>query len=245
MVVPEFDRFFDLPPEIREEILSYLTLSPEFIPLNPLTPETPFPHALLLSHPLLRTTASSLYYTLNTFLLDLTAHPRAATQRALAEPYHNILLMPSARRRIRTLALRPARLGTAFTTLILPALKDMILAGSLRHLTVLMPVRRHHGPVAPGRPAPPPTQAERSEDAAFAASPAFRSLLRLLADPDLETASLKVLSEHRPLWCAYHDDEAPCCYSGRWRGLAEVDWRGLATDCAGEDPELHIARVGR
>ncbi|CRK40768.1 hypothetical protein BN1723_015794 [Verticillium longisporum] len=152
---------------------------------------------------------------------------------------------PSARRRIRHLTFRPARLGTAFTTLVLPALTDMILAGSLRHLTVLMPVRRHRGPVAPGRPAPPPTQTERAEDAAFASSPAFRALLRLLADPDLETARLTVLSEHRPLWCAYHDEGAACCYAGRGRGVADVDWRALAAECAGEDPELHIARVGR
>ncbi|KAG7140851.1 hypothetical protein HYQ45_002568 [Verticillium longisporum] len=245
MGTPEFDRFFDLPPEIREDIISYLTTAPDLIPLNPLTPFTPFPHDLFLSHPLLHATASLLYYTSNTFILDLTAHARAATERALADPYHNILLTPSARRRIRHLTFRPARLGTAFTTLVLPALTDMILAGRLRHLTVLMPVRRPRGPVAPNRPAPPPTPTERAEDAAFASSPAFRALLRLLADPDLETARLTVLAAHRPLWCAFHDEGAACCFAGRGRGVADVDWRALAAECAGEDPELHIARVGR
>ncbi|KAG7124105.1 hypothetical protein HYQ44_002741 [Verticillium longisporum] len=108
-----------------------------------------------------------------------------------------------------------------------------------------MPVRRPRGPVAPNRPAPPPTPTERAEDAAFASSPAFRALLRLLADPDLETARLTVLAAHRPLWCAFHDEGAACCFAGRGRGVADVDWRALAAECAGEDPELHIARVGR
>ncbi|KAM0329390.1 hypothetical protein ACHAQA_004697 [Verticillium albo-atrum] len=246
-----FDRFFDLPPEIREEIISYLTLTPDPIAINPLTPEIPFPHALLLAHPLLHTTASSLYYTCNTFHLDLTTYSRAATERALLDPWHNILLNPPARRRIRTLTLRPARLGTAFTSSLLPALTDMILAGRLRHLLVLLSA---HAPAGAGagahhRHRQPPTQTERFEDAAFRASPAFRSLLRLLADPDLETAGLRVPAAHRPLWCAYHDAGAPCCFHrgsgvGPGHGWAEVDWRALAAEGGEEDPELHIARFG-
>ncbi|KAF9875787.1 hypothetical protein CkaCkLH20_06719 [Colletotrichum karsti] len=198
-----FDKFFDLPLEIRDQIISYLCLIPNPIQVGPTADsEIPFPHSLLLSHPLLYGPGSAVFYEQNRFVLNLNNKPRAAVERAVCNPATPWLLNnPRARRRVRHLELSPGRLGTVFQTHISPAVADMILNGSLRHLKLVLygtstdNVTLNHYPGGAG------VQQRRAamtrRDDAFTRSEPFRALLRLLADPDLETAELYVDPIHQ------------------------------------------------
>lgn len=241
-----FDKFFDLPLEIRDQIISYLCIVPDPIQIGPtVDTEIPFPHELLLSHPLLYTAGSALFYEQNRFILNLRSRPRAAIERAICDDTPWLLNNAGARRRIKFLELSPGRLGNIFQTHISPAVADMILNGTLRHLKlVLYPTSTdkvifnddHVG-----------AQLKRAaltrRDDAFAQSKPFKALLRLLADPDLETAELYVDPIHRDFWCEFHEGVA-CC-EGRPKGpwqLIPIDWRKLAA-VYGQDHELSIIRV--
>ncbi|WYZ44225.1 hypothetical protein EsH8_VII_000661 [Colletotrichum jinshuiense] len=242
-----FDKFFDLPLEIRDQIISYLCLVPNPIQVGPIeASEIPFPHDLLLSHPLIYAPGSALFYEQNRFILNLRSGPRAAVERAICDGSPWLLSNARARRRIKYLELSPGRLGNVFQSHISPAVADMILNGSLRHLKlVLYPtsadkiVFNQSAADAQSRRA-----AITRRDDAFAHSNPFKALLRLLADPDLETAELYVDPIHRDFWCDFH--EGVVCCKGRPKGpwqLIPIDWRRLASSY-GQDHELSIVRVG-
>ncbi|GJC85107.1 hypothetical protein ColLi_07945 [Colletotrichum liriopes] len=243
-----FDKFFDLPVEIRDQIISYLCLLPNPIQIGPTeTSEIPFPHDLLLSHPLLYAAGSVIFYEQNRFVLNLQTGSRAAVERAICDGSVPWLLgNDRARRRLRYLELSPGRLGNVFQTHVSPAVADMILNGALRHLKlVLYPtsadkvVFNQNAADAQSRRA-----AITRRDDAFAHSQPFKALLRLLADPDLETAELYVDPIHRDFWCEFHEGVA-CCKGhrkGPWQ-LIPIDWRRLAATY-GQDHELSIVRVG-
>ncbi|KAF6797547.1 hypothetical protein CSOJ01_12959 [Colletotrichum sojae] len=242
-----FDKFFDLPLEIRDQIISYLCLVPNPIQVGPnVDTEIPFPHDLLLSHPLLYADGSAIFYEQNRFILNLRSRPRAAIERAICDGTPWLLNNVTARRRIKYLELSPGRLGNVFQSHISPAVADMVLNGSLRHLKlVLYPtstdkiVFSHDTMDAQMMRA-----AMTRRDDAFAQSKPFKALLRLLADPDLETAELYVDPIHRDFWCDFHDG-VTCC-EGRPKGpwqLIPIDWRKLAASF-GQDHELSIVRVG-
>ncbi|KAH6692659.1 hypothetical protein F5X68DRAFT_60041 [Plectosphaerella plurivora] len=282
-----FDRFFDLPPEIRTQILSPLVLVPGPIFISPTaTTVIPFPHALFLSHPAIYAAASTLFYEHNVFVLDLVSGSRAAIERALVDESWSagdgggpdMLRNEGARRRIRHLEFIPGRLGTAFRSHVRPVIADMLLSGALRHLKVAIyptgtdkllfrtaaaPVLPSLGDgttpieltvVGPGQAMAAssrgsPDAIQRQADEQYTSSEAFRGLLRLLADPVLETAELWVAPVHRALFCEFHDTAAPCQFApaggklSGWR-LVRIDWRGLARRCLPEDHEMHIVRVG-
>ncbi|KAH9229996.1 hypothetical protein K456DRAFT_55716 [Colletotrichum gloeosporioides 23] len=246
MAICVFDKFFDLPQEIRDQIISYLCLLPNPIQVGPtVDTEIPFPHDLLLSHPLLYAAGSAIFYEQNRFILNLRGRPRAALERAICDGTPWLLGNTRARRRVKYLELSPGRLGNVFQSHISPAVADMILNGSLRHLKlVLYPtstdkvVFNHDAVDAQGRRA-----AMTRRDDAFTQSKPFKALLRLLADPDLETAELFVDPIHRDFWCDFHEGVA-CCKGhpkGPWQ-LISVDWKKLAASY-GQDHELSIVRV--
>ncbi|OLN81765.1 hypothetical protein CCHL11_06877 [Colletotrichum chlorophyti] len=241
-----FDRFFDLPLEIRDQIISYLCLLPNPVQVGPIeTSEIPFPHDLLLSHPLLYAAGSALFYEQNRFALNLRSGSRAAVERAICDGTPWLLSNPRARRRIKHLELSPGRLGNVFQSHISPAVADMILNGCLRHLKlVLYPTSADKVVFSHEVDAQSMRAAMTRRDDAFAQSKPFKALLRLLADPDLETAELYVDPIHRDFWCEFHEGVA-CC-KGRRKGpwqLIPVDWRRLAASY-GQDHELSIVRVG-
>lgn len=296
MATASFDRFFDLPPEIRGQIISHLVLTPHPISIKPLLTEQephhpmriPFPHALFLSHPSIYTTASSLYYEQNLFLLDLVPDSRAQTERVLSATKSSplqALYNPPTRQRIRHLDVHhDNRLGPSFERHARPALADMILHGALRHLRFFVfpkgitdaPLYAQvlaENPLAPpseqssrgrfdqaaclsgsssARPPPPPLppvslSGRRRE--AFRDLTPFGAMMRLLADPYLETAELWVTPVHQRHFCAFHDREAPCKYgaqgSGGVWGFVKVDWRALAREYLGDDDhEMNILKVG-
>lgn len=243
-----FGKFFDLPLEIRDQIISYLCLLPNPIQIGPTeAAEIPFPHHLLLSHPLLYSAGSTLFYEQNRFVLNLQTGPRAAVERAICDTSVPWLLgNERARRRLRYLELSPGRLGNVFLAHVSPAIADMILNGALRHLKlVLYPtsadkvVFNQNAADAQSRRA-----AITRRDDAFARSQPFKALLRLLADPDLDTAELYVDPIHRDFWCEFHEGVA-CCKGhrkGPWQ-VIPIDWRRLAASY-GQDHELSIVRVG-
>lgn len=282
-----FDRFFDLPPEIRTQILSPLVLVATPISISPTsTAVIPFPHALFLSHPAIYAAASTIFYEQNVFVLDLVSGSRAVIERALLDDGWSpddgggpdMLRNEAARRRVRHLEFIPGRLGTAFRSHVRPVLADMLLAGALRHLKVAiyptgtdkllfrtaLPAPSNIGSDGAGvnslelsvvGPGPvmsaargSPDAIQRQADEQYTSSEAFRGVLRLLADPVLETAELWVPPVHRALFCEFHDAGAACQFApegrtGGWR-LVRINWRGLARRCLPEDHEMHIVRVG-
>ncbi|RYP69819.1 hypothetical protein DL769_005171 [Monosporascus sp. CRB-8-3] len=247
--------FFDLPPELRETILSHLLVSPTGIHINgnynknhphnhnhyhyrhhrrnwnhhhhhqqgPLdsdsepdgdshdddltTPPRPpprWPLPYFLAGTQMYREASGVFYARNEFVLDVPA-------RHLSESplFHRAgFLGPSAgRRRVRRLTLVLRRPGGEFADLLAPVLSDMVLCGSLRHLSVHVRVARqgHTGSTAPT----PRTSADNRE---LMRSPPYRALFALLSDPDLETVELWASRRHFYFWCPFHH------YCGESRG---------------------------
>lgn len=114
-----FHQFFDLPPELRAQILSQLIPTHETIPLSSPLAHPPLP--LLLSHALIYAPVSHAFFALNTFTTD---------------PETLCTVPPPTRRRIRNLVLELPRLREAHISATAPLLSDALLNGSLRSLVV-------------------------------------------------------------------------------------------------------------
>lgn len=114
-----FHRFFDLPPELRAQILSHLLPAHQTLPLTSSTSHPPLP--LLLSHPLIHIPTTHAFFTLNTFI---------STPQSLAHLPRAALL------RLRNLNLALPRLREAHVKTVLPLLSDALLNGSLRRLRI-------------------------------------------------------------------------------------------------------------
>lgn len=114
-----FHRFFDLPPELRTQILAHLVPAHHSLSLSSSASHPPL--ALLISHPLIYAPVSHAFFTLNTF----TSTPE--TLSSLPAP---------ARRRIRNLVLELPQLREAHISASTPLLSDALLNGSLRSLVV-------------------------------------------------------------------------------------------------------------
>ncbi|RYO87289.1 hypothetical protein DL764_008877 [Monosporascus ibericus] len=258
--------FFDLPPELRETILSHLVVSPIGIHINsnssngnynknhlhnhnhyhyhhhrrswnhhhhhhhhhqhgaldsdsepdgyshdddltaPPRPPPRWPLPYFLAGTQMYREASGVFYARNEFVLDAPA-------RHLSESplFHRTgFLGPSAgRRRVRRLTLVLRRAGGEFADLLAPVLSDMVLCGSLRHLSVHVRVARQGhvgcaGPASPHERRAPPTPWTSASNQELMRSPPYRALFALLGDPDLETVELWVSRRHFYFWCPFH-----------------------------------------
>lgn len=114
-----FHHFFDLPPELRTQILSLLVPTHQTLSLSSSASHPPL--ALLLSHPLIYAPVSHAFFALNTF----TSSPDTLSS-----------VPATARRRIRNLVLDLPRLREAHVSASAPLLSDALLNGSLRSLVV-------------------------------------------------------------------------------------------------------------
>lgn len=117
--MPSFHRFFDLPPELRAQILSHLLPAHQTLPLSSPTSHPPLP--LLLAHPLIHLPTAHAFFALNTF---------ASTPESLA------LLPRAALLRLRNLTVSLPRLREALVRAVTPLLSDALLNGSLRRLRI-------------------------------------------------------------------------------------------------------------
>jgi hypothetical protein len=199
--LPIFEYFFDLPPELRERILQELCICPHQVFLvnspkahypgrstggNSIRNAAPLiqdikpvrncslPLNLFLVNSQLYQEASAIFYSQNRF------HGLCWARRTDADPSlvgrkSGLITSEaarSARMRIRRLMLTISRCGGFFEKEICRNVSDMILHGSLRDLTINLMAELPRPGEALNRP--------------------FRALYRLLADPDLEKATLNV-----------------------------------------------------
>ncbi|KAI1400627.1 hypothetical protein F4819DRAFT_364182 [Hypoxylon fuscum] len=225
-------RFFDLPPELRGAILTELLTSDSSIVLHSATlsrpPISDLPGILnifLVSIQMYHE-ASAIFYAQNRFILNAQSHrlPVHLTSRGgfLSEEGQD------ARRRVRSLTLHLTRVGGEFERVLGPALSDMVLNGSLRDLglRLMPPSWRSH--------------ANRTLDPEMVQRPPFQALLRLLADPYLETVELLAWRVHLTVFCPFHQKQYPSMKTDIEsiddQGLAilrngpdwvEVDWRAM------------------
>ncbi|KAI2472585.1 hypothetical protein F4781DRAFT_343949 [Annulohypoxylon bovei var. microspora] len=188
-------RFLDLPPELRGAIFSELLVSEDNIILHdttlftlPLSGPWSFRNVFLVSMQIYQE-ASAIFYSQNRFTLNAHSHrlPVHLTSRGgfLSEEGQD------ARRRVRSLTLYLTRVGGEFERVIGPALSDMVLSGSLRDLVLRL------GP-------PSSLGANRMPDPDMVQRPPFQALLRLLADPYLETVKLLAWKAHLTVFCPFH-----------------------------------------
>lgn len=158
--------------------------------------------------------AMGIYYGRNTFHLNLrgvnaVSHSRSSPRPTMpvSNKVQRLLMSPGnndgtrARMMIRSVAIYSLRIsGREMESFIIPALKEMVLEASLRRLQVniikdlnlvndsqLSRLRRSKGT--------DPTKA-----------PAFKQLMGLLTDPDLERGTMKVCKgAHSWFWCRFHE----------------------------------------
>lgn len=120
-----------------------------------------------------------------------------------------------ARRRIRSAVIAIRRVGAQVQDVLVPALADMVLAGSLRRLRVDVVGQKKPPPPPPPR-APWMAMARGGDgDLHEGGNSALRALLVLLADPGLDHGAggggkggvgLRVLrGRHAPFWCRFHE----------------------------------------
>ncbi|KAI2614851.1 hypothetical protein GGR54DRAFT_320539 [Hypoxylon sp. NC1633] len=208
-------RFLDLPPELRGDILTQLLVSDCNIILYNTTRFTPplsgpssFLNVFLVSMQMYQE-ASVIFYSQNRFTLNAQSHrlPVHLTGRGgfLSEEGQD------ARRRVRSLTLHLTRVGGEFERVLGPALSDMVLSGKLRDL------RLHLGP-------PSWRGSNRVPDPDMVQRPPFQALLRLLADPYLQTVQLLAWRVHLKVFCAFHQKGSPSIKTDN----ESVDDQGLA-----------------
>ncbi|KAK3393689.1 hypothetical protein B0H63DRAFT_458826 [Podospora didyma] len=232
-----FERFFDLPPELREQILENVCLFPGGIHVGAYTPggdddddddiASPGapPLGLFLASSQLYREAVGLYYGRNTFYWNLKPRRLSRLHPSLADAERGLLTSAAAsgaRRSIRSLVIYVRLLGSLLEDKIIPQLSDMILAGNLRRLDVRLGesyeafwdgkrwVEHCH----------PQRASSLNPDREWfnAMDYAFRALLRLISDPDLERVHVRVARRfHVAFWCAFHahKDGAPPCVNQR------------------------------
>lgn len=174
-------------------------------------------------------------------------HSTAATMRLLTHP-----ATANARRRVRSVVVRVRRLGALLLDVLVPALRDMVLNGSLKRARVDVLEAGAGG----GRRVALGEQVRlRALD--HQGNPALRALLVLLADPDMERAELRVPKRlHARFWCRFHEGgvsdgmstSLSCAMAGEPDGdgdeYLQVDIHRLVETCAGDAAEFRIKRVG-
>lgn len=288
MAVPEtFDYFFDLPGELRAQILSLLLVQKcgiiigsdkrllsntsndeedddddesddgqdEYDPES----DSAWPVNYFLVSQVFNREATAVYFHDNTFYIQATGrkyishtpspvdHLQAVYttgqrfhQHGLGSPPpppgEALLNRPEwarSRRRIRKVVLYVQRPRGSLSADVFAPLLDMILAGGLKTLEVRLPWHARRG-------------------WRVLASAPMRSLYRVLSDPDLDVARLRVLAgRHEEFWCAFHERDGlargPCATAGGvGEGLAwvDVDVGALIREHGGVEEQLRIFKVG-
>lgn len=190
-------RFFDLPAELRTNILSYLLIS---------NGVTPFDHTLFDPKPdeevkiiyiflvnvQMYQEASAIFYGQNRFILNCQGHrlPGFLTGPGgfLSPQRHD------TRRRVQTLDLYLTRIGGEFETNLAPIISDMILSGRLRRLKIyLSPPRSNYAKTS-------------GLNVNVMARTPFQALFNLLSDPDLQHVEMCVWKVHWVVFCPFHDE---------------------------------------
>ncbi|KAJ2981077.1 hypothetical protein NUW58_g6779 [Xylaria curta] len=190
-----FFRFFDLPAELRTNILSHLLISKYGIVLynctlfGPTTRDKVTALYVFLVNIQMYQEASAIFYGKNRFIINGQSHRLPGH---LTKPGGFLSSEgQDARRRVRSLYLYLTRVGGEFKDILAPAISDMILSGSLRRLKICLgPPSSHPGVIAP-------------ETDMMTKQP-FQDLLNLLADPDLEHVQLCVWKVHWSIFCPFH-----------------------------------------
>ncbi|KAI1497047.1 hypothetical protein F5X99DRAFT_42298 [Biscogniauxia marginata] len=191
-------RFFDLPGELRSAILQHLLVSEWDIVLhNQTILRLPPPgRGAATAQSVFRVSAqmyaeaAAVFYAQNRFVINAQSHrlPAHLTGRGgFLSPQGR-----DARRRVRDLTVLLTRVGGEFEDVLAPALSDMVLCGGLRRLRLRL------GPPAGVRPF------RRVADWDLLRRPPFQSLLRLLADPYLDSVELSVWRVHWAALCPFH-----------------------------------------
>lgn len=281
MAVPEtFDYFFDLPGELREQILGLLLIKQGGITIGSDqrmlsnsaddqeedesdeggsecdAEDCPsWPVNYFLVSQVFNREATAVYFRQNTFYIHATgrkyaSHPPVDDLKAvytIGERLHQhgagpppppgeALLNRSewarSRRRIRKVVLYVQRPRGSLSGDVFEPLLDMILAGGLKALEV-----RILWLAARGR--------------RVLASAPMRSLYRVLSDPDLDVARLRVpAGGHEEFWCAFHKEGglARGCAKAECEGVkdawVDVDVGALIREHGGVEEQLRIFKVG-
>ncbi|KAI0410168.1 hypothetical protein F4802DRAFT_17084 [Xylaria palmicola] len=188
-------RFFDLPAELRSNILCYLLISKYGIVLynctlfGPTARERVMVIYIFLVNIQMYQEASAIFYGQNRFILNGQSHRLPGH---LTKP--GGFLSPQgqdARRRVQTLSLYLTRVGGEFENILAPAISDMILSGSLRKLKICLGPPSSHPRIA-------------GPDMEMMTRLPFQALLNLLADPDLQHVELCVWKVHWAVFCPFH-----------------------------------------
>ncbi|KAI1077380.1 hypothetical protein F5B20DRAFT_273592 [Whalleya microplaca] len=233
-------RFFDLPPELRSAIFSQLLVADkdsniilhgQTLSRLPLSGPKSALNVFYVNLQMYQE-ASAIFYSQNHFIINAQSHrlPSHLTEQGgfLDEQARD------ARRRVRNLTLYLTRVGGEFENVLGPALSDMVLCGSLRELRVRLGQQSWRG-------------RNRRPDPDMVQRPPFQALLRLLADPDLQTVELTAWKVHCPVLCPFHqevnsesinDDGLATLADASW---VQLDWRAMV-DVHGTGQQ--IMRVG-
>ncbi|KAI0178774.1 hypothetical protein GGR52DRAFT_272378 [Hypoxylon sp. FL1284] len=239
-------RFFDLPPELRNAILTQLLVSDYstvvlhnatlFSP--PLSDLTGILSVFLVSWQMYHE-ASAIFYSESCFILNAQSHrlPVHLTSQGgfLSDEGRD------ARRRVRKLTVHLTRVGGEFERILGPSLTDMVLNGSLRDLRL--------------RLGPPSwrSRATQSLDPDMVQRPPFQALLRLLSDPYLEKVEFLAWRVHLAVFCPFHQvkhksiktdsesiDDQGLAILRNGPDWVELDWRALVDVYGTGQPILRI-----
>ncbi|KAI3324474.1 hypothetical protein HD806DRAFT_46789 [Xylariaceae sp. AK1471] len=189
-------RFFDLPAELRINILSQVLVSDCGIVLHTCTTfglsryDIVIVLYIFLVNVQMYQEASAIFYGQNRFILNAQTHRLPVH---LTKPGGFLSQQgQDARRRVQTLYLYLSRIGGEFEDILAPAISDMILSGSLRKLKIYL--------------GPPSLHNSRMSGADMMTRRPFQALLKLLADPDLQHVELGVWKHHWAVFCPFHKE---------------------------------------
>ncbi|KAL7926801.1 hypothetical protein ACQKWADRAFT_278610 [Trichoderma austrokoningii] len=275
---------FDLPVDILSLILQPLLTAPngDIISLCPCTASPVNPVPIFLSHPSLYAIAHPIFYgPTNTFVLDLTEGHASHVRRFIEDAAEgllpgdvewsgrqqqqqqtqnhgllrhtggrSLLLSQEARRRVHRLEMRIDKLrGWLWDELGL-FLRDMAARGDLSDLSLLV----DYSTVTRERTKSTSRAFVREKKTVFE-KPPLEGLVRLLADPGIRTASLRVKGRHDRAWCDFHQG-GDCILRSFLRArdgggdvtkekqdgeVVEIDWRAILRVV---DPEAKRTAVG-
>lgn len=276
-----FDYFFDLPGELREQILGLLLVKKGGIILaahrsslakglddvsseesdydgyDDTSEDSPtWPLNYFLVSQVFNREATAIYFSENNFHISATGrkyspHPLLDDPRAtyaIGQRLHQHGLGPPpppgeallntpewerSRRRIRKVVLDVQRPRGSLSVDVFDPLLDMILAGGLKVLEVRIVWFA--------------TRGERVLDSA-----PMRSLYRVLSDPDLDIARLRVPADrHEGFWCDFHGGgggagcgRARLKDEGLGSGWFDIDIGAVVKAHGGEEEQMRIFEVG-